>query len=430
MSTCSSAVRNNARSRAWKTIWVVAIAATIAPGSWADEKNPSSAWPAFRGTGTSTTTAADLPTEWSRETVAWRTELEGYGQSSPVLWGERVFVTSVLGENKDRLLVTAVERATGKVLWSREWSGTQKIADSDYTSKAAPTPAVDAERVYALFESGDLVAMTHDGEELWKRSLAGEYGEYKGNHGLGSSPALAEGSVIVLVDHDGPSYLAALDRATGKTIWKTDRPSRTSWSSPTVRPVPGGAEILVSSSGVVEAYDAKTGARLWSFEGLDKNNVPSPSVIESADGALVVIGSTEVGSNVAIRLGGSGDVTGSHLAWRAADATSSFGSPLVHEGRIYFVNKSGVAFCLEAQGGATLWNARIGGSCWASPIGAPGRIYFFTKDGTTHVARTSDKHEPIADNELPTDDRVYGVAAGARAFFIRTGRQLLAVGQP
>lgn len=382
-------------------------------------------WPAFRGRGDSQTTAKNLPLEWSEDSVTWRTELPGYGQSSPIIWDGRVFVTSVEGELKDRLLVSAVELESGKLLWTKEFKGTQPWKDSDYVSKGAPTPAVDADRIYAFFESGDLIALDHDGNELWKRALPKDYGNFQGNHGIGPSPILTENAVVVLIDHAGPSYLAAFDKNTGETMWKTDRESRTSWTTPTLHHRAGKDEIVTSTSGLVQGYDAATGRELWQVAGIDKNTVPSPTVA----GDLVVIGSTEVGSNAAIRLGGEGKLSEEAIAWRAKGVTSSFGSPLFHWERVYFVNKSGVAYCVDPASGEVIWNHRLASSCWASPIGAGDRIYFFTKDGVTNVIKPGDTFEQLAENKLPTTERVYGVAAVDNAFVIRTGRELFRVGK-
>lgn len=387
---------------------------------------PTAEWPAFRGVGDSVARGPDLPLEWSEAGIAWRLSLPGYGQSSPVVAGGRAFVTSVEGEFKDILLVNAVDVVTGKILWTKRFPGSQRVQDSDYVSKGAPTPVVDAERVYAFFESGDLIALDHDGQEVWKRSLVREYGEFKGNHGIGASPALAEDAIILLLDHDGPSYLLAVDRKTGENRWKIDRPARVSWTSPTVARWGDREVIYLSSSGTAEAVAAEDGKRIWLVEGLDKNTVCSPSLGKD----LVVMGASEPNASVAIRLGGEGNVTASHVAWRAESASNSFASPLVHAGHVYFVNKAGVAFCLDEATGAPRWNARLSGSCWASPIGAGKRVYFFGKDGTTTVVGTAPTLEKLAENKLPTDDRVYGVAVIENGFLVRAGRELIRIGKP
>jgi outer membrane protein assembly factor BamB len=149
--------------------------------------------------------------------------------------------------------------------------------------------------------------------------------------------------------------------------------------------------------------------------------IPSPSII----GDLVIIGSSDKGSNVAIRLGGAGDVTGTHVVWRAQEATANFASPLIHRGRVYFINKVGVAFCLDLQTGAEIWRERIGGECWATPLAAGDRIYFFTNEGITTVMRDGAKPETIAKNVLSEVERIYGIAAVDGALLLRSGRKLI-----
>lgn len=381
-------------------------------------------WPAFRGDGSSRTAAHGLPLEWDADRgVAWSVELPGYGQSSPVIWGDRVFVASMEGEKKETALVLCIDLASGRQLWRRESETSQQVEVSPYVSRGAPTPAVDEHRVYAFFESGDLAAFTHQGEPLWRRSLTKEYGPFQGNHGLGSSPALTSDALILLIAHEGPSYLLAVDKRTGKNRWKIDRPAAVSWSSPIVDTSAGEAELFLSSSGVVEALDPGDGSRRWSVEGLEGNLVPSATVGDE----LVVIGSSAAGSNLAVRRGGAGDVGETHVAWRLEEAACSFGSPLLYRGRAYFVNRSGVAHCVDAATGKSLWQHRLDASCWASPIAAGDRIYFFTKSGATTVIAPADKYEALAENRLETEDPVVGVAAVDGRFVIRTPRRLVCV---
>ncbi len=395
------------------TGWI--IAAALVCGA---DANENSSWPAFRGAGQSQTAAGELPLVWDeKKNVAWAVDLKGYGQSSPVIWAEQIFVTSTKGKEKETLLITAVNLSDGKTTWSQTFPSSTKTPVTDYISQSAPTPAVDANRVYAFFESGDVIALDHAGKELWKRSLTKEFGVFQGNHGLGSSPALTEDAVVLLIDHSGPSYLIALDKKTGKTLWKTDREPRVSWSSPVVVE----DRVFLSSNGVVECYHAKTGEQIWKVTGLERNTINSPTVTKD----FVIVGSSQVGNNLAIKRGGKGDVTNTHLAWKSKEAVSSFGSPLVHQNRAYFVNRSGGVVCVDAKTGETLFKGRLPGACWASPVGAGARVYFFTKDGTTLVLQASEKMETLAENPLPTTDRIYGVAIVEGNIVIRTGSKLV-----
>jgi outer membrane protein assembly factor BamB len=378
--------------------WLLALAA------FAADSGENVSWPVFRGNGQSQAASQSLPLTWSADkNVAWSVDLAGYGQSSPVVWGKTIFA--------------------GETEWSKTFPTSTKITVSDYVSRSAPTPAVDAERVYAFFESGDVIALDHAGNELWKRSLTKDYGAIEGNHGLGSSPALTENAVIVLLAHAGPSCLVALDKKTGETLWKTDREPKVFWSSPVVVGSDAGQQILLNSNGLAEAFSAKDGKRIWWVTGLEGNTVASPSVADD----LVIIGSSQVGNNLAIRRGGEGDVTETHIAWRSKEATSSFASPLVHKGRAYFVNRSGGLVAVDAKTGETLWKGRLPGSCWASPVSAGERAYFFTNTGTTVVLDSGDKMNPLAENTLPGIDRIYGVALVEDRILIRTGSKLICI---
>lgn len=382
---------------------------------------PGEHWPGFRGDGTSISAARQIPRNWSdTEHVAWTAEIPGYGQSSPVVWGDQIFVTSTKGDEKETIVVSAFSLATGKRVWSREFPASQKVKVSDYVSRGAPTPVVDSDRVYAFFESGDLLAFTHSGEPVWQRSLVNEYGEFKGNHGIGASLTAAGDSVIVLIDHAGPSYLLAADKASGENRWKVERESRASWSSPAIRNVGDSTEIVINSNGAVEGYRAETGERVWWVEGIDGNTTNSPTCI----GGVVLVGSSKANQNLAVQPGGKGDVSATAIQWRSEDVTSSFASPLLAGGVAWFVNKAGVLFAVDPQSGTVLWNERLPDTCWASPLAVEDRVYFFTKGGQTVVYRAGREKERLAENALAVEGRIYGVAAVNDALIVRSGSRL------
>lgn len=385
---------------------------------------PTGPWPGFRGTGDSLTAATDLPLKWSdTENIAWKAELSGYGQSSPVVWGDRIFVTSSGGDEKEKLYVEAYDLTSGKRLWQFELPASQTVKVSNYVSRSAPTPVVHALGVYAFFESGDLVALGHDGKELWKRSLTSEFGKIQGNHGLGCSPAQTEESIVLLVDHDGPSYLLAVDKKSGATLWKTARDSRISWTSPLVIERNGQEQVIITSNGVVQGYAMRDGRKLWEIAGFKGNTVASVTPA----GDLLVVGSSEKGQSCVLRLNDKMPEAEPGVVWRPAETASSFASPLVLGSYAYFVAKGGVMNCLALADGAVQYTHRLPESCWASPLGAGDRVYFFTTGGTTLVLKAGAKFEELALNELPTSDKVYGVAAVKEALLIRTGTMLIKV---
>jgi outer membrane protein assembly factor BamB len=386
-------------------------------------------WPAFRNTGDSHTAARDLPLTWSdTENVAWRTPVAGEGQSSPVVWKADAFVTSIEGPDKETLHLTCVDLASGKVRWRWKRAATTRTKNSDMTSKAAPTPAVDDKRLYAFYESGDLIAFDHDGGVLWQRALTDDYGKFDTNHGLGGSVVQLDDRLFILVAQNQNAYLLAIDAATGKTIWKADRAYGASWTTPViVRDDAAGPLVVVSSNGVVEGLSPADGKSVWTVTGLKGNTVASPS----ADGQAVLIGSGQLGPQLAIKLGGRGDVSATHVMWQTPGVDCSFGSPVILGGHAYFTNKVGVAYCLEVATGKVRWKERLSASCWASPFAAGDRIYFPCTDGqTTAVKADPAAFDKLADNKLTVQGRVVGVAAVDRAILLRTPTELVFIGRP
>ncbi|QGJ68462.1 Outer membrane protein assembly factor BamB [Planctomycetales bacterium 10988] len=366
-----------------------------------------------------------LPLKWSaEENLAWKAELIGYGQSSPVVWEEMVYLTSVEGDDKENLWVFAFRCKDGTEAWKKVLPASALQKNDDYHSRGAPTPVVDAAGVYVFFESGDLFCFTHAGEVQWSKNLTELYGPIDGNHGLGTSPILVGNRVILQIDHGGQSYLLAVHKKTGETLWKTDRTTGASWSSPVAIKLNGKQYILTSSSGEVAAYDLENGKELWKLDGFEGNTVPSPTV----NGEVMIIASGDPGNNSALPL--KNITMQPELLWTARKATVSFSSPLVYRDRIYMVNRSGVATCLQLEDGEEVWNQRLPDSCWASPIASGDRIYFFTKEGTTVVMKAGDESEILAENPLEVEDRIYGVAAIPGAFLVRTGSLLYCFGKP
>ncbi len=201
------------------------------PSSLSAADPSASTWSEFRNGGSSEV-RGELPMQWSSDKIAWQHELIGYGQSTPIIYNDRVFVTSVEGPMKDECVVSCYELKSGRQLWVHRRPATVKGASNYMASRAAPTPVVDNNAIYAFFESGDCLAVDLAGNPLWQRSLTTDYGKFDNNHGLGASPTQTESQVIINIEHKGPSYLIALDKKTGATTWKVDRNSSSSWSSP------------------------------------------------------------------------------------------------------------------------------------------------------------------------------------------------------
>lgn len=417
-------------------------------------------WPGFLGAGPVSVKADSLPLTWSpTANIAWQAPLPGHGQSSPVIWNGRVFVTAVEGPLKDTCHVLAFDLAGGKPLWKHSFESSDKVKDSNYVSRAAPTPVADSRGVYAFFESGDVVGLTHDGRELWRRSLSKDYGRFVNEFGLAASPVQTDESVILLIDHDGPSYLIALNKADGKTLWKTERTGRRSWSSPALVPAGGKPQVVCSSMGSVDGYDPASGKLLWTFDEVGGNTSATP--LPFADGRFLVAatagndGGDRVQqakkSNLAAAIDLAGGKPELKVLWRTEEATPTFGSPVVYAGHAYWINRSGVVYCYDAATGEQRYTQRTKQSCCATPLGVGDRLYLFGKDGITTVLRTGPKFEVLAENQLwdpasikpdpakvareETEERQkaapmfsgrvqYGVAAVDGSLVVRTGEVL------
>ncbi len=360
-------------------------------------------WDSFRDGGSSES-ASPLPLHWTPGSgIRWQRERPGYGQSSPVARDGRVYVSAVIGPEKDECCVVSLELSTGNQRWMQKIDATA-TAPSDYMhARAAPTPVVDGHRVYAFFESGDLMAVDRNGALCWQRSLTEAYGPFENGHGLGSSPAQTPDTIILNIEHRGPSYLIAIDKATGQTRWKVARDSSMSWTSPVVVERGGDQVVVVSSGGSVKGYRAETGESLWSLDGLSGNSVssPTPAGDQLIIGArLPEFGTTAdaAGSNLCLRLDRSSH--GFEVTWRASKAVCDYASPIVAGKCVYLLTKIGVLHCLDRETGASHYSARLGTQCWATPIVANERLYFFGKDGRTRVVQAGPRFAILATNDL------------------------------
>jgi hypothetical protein len=392
----------------WQSVWMSAT---------------GDSWPGFRGQGDSQSKADNLPVEWSdTKNLVWDVQLPGYGQSSPVVWKRRVFVTAIDGPNKEQAYVLCHDLRTGRELWRRVVGTTEKVKVGNLVSQAAPTPVVDDKRVYVFFETGDLYAFDHRGRPVWERQMTRDYGGVKGPHGLGSSLVSDRENIFLAISHLGTSFVMAISKSDGRTVWKAERKSGMAWGTPLVIRSAGREEIIVRGGDGVTSYDAKDGKVLWWVTGLKGAPMPSPTLA----GNLVIVGSDQKEGSMAIRLGGSGDVTATHIVWRPTDATSYFSSPLVHRGQVYFISKAGIAYSLDLETGKELWRQRLGsGECWASPLAVGERIYIFSNEGKTFVLRAGREYQQLAINSINELERIYGVAAVDDALLLRSGRRLI-----
>jgi outer membrane protein assembly factor BamB len=363
-------------------------------------------WSQFRGPAQGVSADKTLPTTWSAtQNVVWKTALPGPGTSSPILVGDKIYLTAYSGFNVPgapgdmsalKRHLVCLERKTGKLLWTKDVEARlpeqPKIRDDH--GYASSTPASDGKRIYCFFGKSGAKAFDLAGKELWTADVGDAL------HGWGSaaSPVLFENTVLINASVESQS-LVALDVATGKEVWRT-RGIKESWNTPVLAKTKEGAtELLVAIQGKVLGLDPKTGAQLWSCD----TNIPwymVPTTVV-ADGVSYWIGGRSGGA-LAVRLGGRGDVTASHRLW-ISDKNSNVPSPLYHAGHLYFASDSqGVAYCAEAATGKILYQERLGrgDQVYASPILGDGKIYYVGRSGKTFVVAASPQFKLLATNEL------------------------------
>ena len=398
----------------------------VDPGSPSDAAaRPSGGapdWTSFRNGGASTVVGAALPLAWTEP--AWTVELPAFGHSGPVVRRGTAYVTSVTPdaeEAKDTLWLTAIRVADGEELWRRSWPASERLPFNQYTARAAPTPAVDAERIVLFFGTGDLFATDHDGNRLWHRNLSADHGSFAGNHGVGGSVLLTDEHAVVLLARKTYSYLLAVDRATGETRWKADREPGVSWTTPTVSP--DGREIVVSSNGSVEGYDAATGERLWWIPNVKSNTIQSPLITED----LVVVSGSERPANFAVRRGARGELGEDDIVWRS-ESTAHFASPVLAGDCIYWSNAAGVAQCIDPATGKSHWQRRLSQPAWVTPIAADERIWFFGEKGAVDVLSAgAEGGETAARSNVEVDEYLTGAAPAGDTLLLRSGKLLHAV---
>lgn len=418
-------------------------------------------WPQWRGPlGTGVSPEKGLPVEWAAEQAAWRARLGGLGVSSPVVAGDRIFVTSQQGKSALRpgnhptlargeeakaekplgagaaqaeggvaFLVEAFHRGDGRRLWQFRLEAEGELPEVHQKHNlASPSPVTDGQLVVAWFGNGQLVALdVASGRRLWQRHLGKEYSPFDISWGHGSSPTLYGDMVILLCDHRPASYLLALDKRTGAVRWKADRPKESvSYTTPTVVPAPGGHELIVNSTRRVDAYDPDTGTLLWWLGEPHNFAIPVPAF---ADGVLYMSRGYRSGPYMAVRPGGRGEVGPSHVLWSLPTGAPYVSSLTYYEGLVYMANDAGIVTCVDARTGQKVWQERIEGIFTASPVAADGRIYLVSETGETIVLKAGREPRVLARN--PIGERsVASPAISNGQIFIRTDDHLFCLGKP
>ena len=381
-------------------------------------------WPQWRGPlGTGVAPYADPPVEWSEDkNVRWKVPLPGKGNSTPIVWGGRVFVTAavpvgdpspppaqrpgahdnVTAIRRHRFVVLAINRKDGRIIWEKAAGEAAPHEGGHHTgSYASASPVTDGERVYAFFGSQGLYCLDWNGNIVWKK----DFGDMrtKHGHGEGSSPAVYGDTLVVNWDHEGPSFVVALDKKTGTQLWRRDRDEGSSWSTPIVVEHEEKPQVIISATKRIRGYDLTTGDVIWECGGLSHNVVASPV----ADDGMVYAGSSyEKRVMLAIRLSGAkGDITGTdRVAWMLNRYTPYVPSPLLYENHLYFLKHyQGILTCLNGKTGKALYGrVRLPGirNVYASPVAAAGRVYITSQSGVTVVLRHGGSPQVLAVNQL------------------------------
>src|SRR5262245_46972907 len=385
-------------------------------------------WPGWRGPArTGVTSDSGIPTTWSAtENVLWKAPVPGTGTANPVVWEGRVFLTASDGNDQGELHVFCFDRDTGHERWHRRLWGTAPTLFYPKSGMAGPSPVTDGIHLWAAFGTGDVFCFDMEGGLVWQRALSDEYGVFENRFGAASSPLLFEDTLIHQCDHYGASYVIALDKTTGANRWKSDRPEVwLSWSSPQLVPIGERFELVLSGSEKLDGYDPRTGKRLWTVRGQTRECVPTPVL---AGGLLISVSGTN-GAHIAVKPGGSGDVSDSHVAWRSDRGSSFVPSGIAVGERYYVADDKGIATCFEAATGNLLWRKRLGGRFTASPVAAAGRLFFTDESGSTLVVdATQAEYQELARNE--TGEDVYASPAISQGrFFVRTAKSLVCIGK-
>jgi outer membrane protein assembly factor BamB len=385
-------------------------------------------WPGWRGPNANgVADGANLPTRWTpKENVRWSVELPGWGTSSPVVYGKRLFVTSeTTQEGKKSLLTLCFDRDTGKEIWRHDFGFGQNQRVHEKSNLAVNTAAVTEDAVYSAFGNADIARYTHDGKLVWVTRYMSIFGDPKMAWGYGVSPVVLADSVLFPWDHHkGPCYLIGLDKRSGEISWKAERPIGTAHATPLVVEHHGQTDILVSGKNRLTAFDARTHAELWKY-GEGEGPFNGEIIVSPVYGDGVVFLQLWRQSPIhAIRL--AGERKPPEPLWISEKAGPQEPSPVYYQGLLYVLMDSGVLVCLEGKTGKELYRQRLGGNCNSSPVAADGRIYLANNDGTIFVVKAGEAFELLETNSL--GERITASpAVSGKSVFYRTDSHLYCI---
>jgi outer membrane protein assembly factor BamB len=394
-------------------------------------------WPQWRGPSLNgVSNEKNLPVKWTNEeNVVWKIAMPGLSGSTPIVWRDRIFLSLAEGDN---LALWCVSKNNGEVIWKQPLgAGNVKMRKHNMSS---PSPVTDGRAVYVMTGTGILKAFDFNGKELWTRDIQKEYGSFGLNWGYSSSPLLFEDSLFVQVLHgmktDDPSYVMRIDKKNGKTLWKVDRPTNAIRESPDSYTTPGllrygkTTEIVITGGDCVTGHDPANGKELWRANGLNPDNNPfyrivaSPIIFNE-----IIYAPTRVKPLLALRAGGRGDITSSHVLWSTVNGPD-VPTPVTDGRYFYIINDKGIVWCLDAKTGAEVYGQQRlkPGTYSGSPVLADGKIYVTDEDGLTTVIAAGPKFEVLSENPLG-EYCLSSPAISDGRIYIRTSGHLYAIGK-
>ena len=394
-------------------------------------------WPCFRGPGRQgISQEKGVPTEWNATSnVRWKTAIPGEGWSSPIVFADRIFVTTAT-DGGESLHLIRLDRRSGEVVWDREIARQEAGHKQRFNSYASSTPATDGERIYTIACDGRILAVDMDGKIEWTN----EEFDYYSEHGLAISPVLYEDLVIVAFDWSGRppdsklgwqtawdrAVILAVDRNTGMTRWRGRRgSSRLAHVVPQIANVNGQDQLISGAGDVIQGFDPKTGQRIWTVTSTGEGVVPSVVV---GDGLAFTASGFGDSTIRAVRIDGRGDVTKTHMAWESKDDVPRVPSMLYVSPHLYSVTESGIAKCFKGTTGEVLWRERLGGKVSASPVWADGKIYFLSEKGETTIIEDGPQFKVVATNDLG-EKCCASLAISQGNIFIRAEKTLYCIGE-
>jgi outer membrane protein assembly factor BamB len=428
--------------------WALLGGVAISYGASADQN-----WPQWRGPlGTGVAPHANPPTTWTEtNNVKWKTKIPGYGTSTPIIWGDQVFIQTAIssakpepkslpsageqqpGERRSRrggggmrsqtptdpheFTLLSIDRNSGKIVWQKalrmEVPHEGHHPDHGF---ASASPVTDGEHVFSYFGSRGLYGLDMNGNVLWQKDLGKM--QTRNSFGEGSSPALAGHVLVVNWDHEGADFVAAFDKVSGKELWRQPRDEPSGWSSPLIVKHDNRLQVVINNTTKIRSYDLVTGKLIWECAGMTANAIPSPV---AGHGMVYVMSGFRGSAALAIKLGKTGDLTGTDaIAWKHEKSTPYVPSPLLFDDLLYFfAGNNATLSCLDAKTGKPHYEAeRLSGlfGMYASPVGAAGRVYILGRDGGAVVLKKSEKLEVIGTNKLADKFDASPVAVGADLF--------------